>query len=421
MSIKAIRGTKDILPSEVNTWTFIENVARCLFCQYGFDEIRTPIFEKTELFLSGIGEGSDIVQKEMYTFEDPKKNRITLRPEGTAPVIRAFLENHLPQMGALHKLFYLGPMFRYERPQKGRMRQFYQIGAEVLGVKAPLLDVDMMIFVHHFLKELGILNVTLKVNTLGSREDKIAYQNNLKDFLSAKKTHLCKDCQVRYEKNVLRVLDCSNQNCSSIVKEMTPLSEIIGPERREYFETVCLYLDKAGVPYEKDLYLVRGLDYYTDTVFEFLCSSLGAQNAIAAGGRYDNLVQTLGGKETPAFGFACGLERLILSLPEDFNLSQSRTGVYWIFLEDKARQSFFSRVQWMREKGWKAEMSYEDRSLKSQMRYADKNNFEWIFIIGQKELEEGKFQVKNLETHVEMDLREDELSHWLQRFENKDE
>ncbi len=419
MNIKAIKGTKDILPSDSPSWVWIETVARDLFGRYGFGEIRTPIFEATELFLRGIGEGTDIVQKEMYTFADARKRSITLRPEGTAPVVRAYLENHLPQQSNLHKLFYIGPMFRYERPQAGRMRQFHQIGVEAFGAEGAALDADVMVLLIRFLEALRIQGTRLKVNTLGSPEDKENYQIQLKEYLQQHKENLCGDCQRRFEKNVLRVLDCKNTSCQNLLQKAPRLDQVLSQEAKDHFEQVCSYLDQSGVDYVKDVYLVRGLDYYTGPVFEVTCASLGAQDTIAAGGRYDGLVRTMGGQATPAVGFACGVERLLIALPKDSLPSEERKGVYWACLGEASLQTAFAHMQVMRQEGFKAEMSYESKSLKSQMRYADKNQFKWLFILGDDELAKEEVQVKNLDDGAETKVVFKNLASWIKQYQSK--
>lgn len=397
MSIHAIKGTRDLLPEDVREWTRLESVARKVFARYGFKEIRTPIFESTDLFCRSIGEGTDIVQKEMYTFLDPKKRSITLRPEGTASVVRAFLEHSLASQGNLHKLFYMGPMFRYERPQTGRMRQFHQIGVEAFGSASPGMDAEVIVLMVRFLEALGIQGTQVKLNSLGARETRPAYLKDLRIFVEGCQEQMCGDCQVRISTNLLRVLDCKRPECQSLLAKAPSIADFLSDDCRAHFQEVCALLDAADVSYVVEPRLVRGLDYYTRTVFEVSCSALGAQDAIGAGGRYDNLVADMGGASTPAVGFAFGMERLLLAR-QSFVASaeMERSGLFIVALGAEALHKAFAWTQTLRLNGVKVEMDYDGRSVKSQMRYADKAQFKWVLVVGDHELQAGQAELKNL-------------------------
>lgn len=416
-SIKAVKGTKDILPQGIAMWQRLEGLARRVFREYGYQEIRTPIFEKTDLFLRSIGEGTDIVQKEMYTFDDPKGRSLTLRPEGTAPVVRAFLENHLKDTGSVQKLCYIGPMFRYERPQAGRMRQFHQIGIEALGAAGPALDAEVMVMLLRYLDTVGIEKTTLKINCLGSEEDRASYIKILEIYIAEHQDQLCGDCHTRIEKNILRVLDCKKKSCHDVVVAGPQINDCLGDEAKAHFETVKHLLHQSKVNFVEDPYLVRGLDYYSGVVFEVTCSSLGAQDAIAAGGRYDGLVKKMGGPVVPAVGFAFGQERLLYALNEQGDLAEEtqRNGIYWACVGPDAVQKAFVHSEVLRQEGFVVQMDYDGRSLKAQLRYADKNKFNWLIVLGESELESGMYRVKHLETGEEQAVPEADLLAWFRK------
>src|SRR5574344_1831504 len=317
--IKAQKGTKDILPSEVNQWQNLEQVALKNFTLAGFKEIRTPIFEATELFARGVGDTTDIVNKEMYTFEK-SEHSITLRPENTAGVVRAYIENGMHRLRALVKLWYKGPMFRYERPQAGRQRQFHQVGVEMFGIKEATADAECILLAVNYLKALGLNDLSVEINSLGCPTCREEYKRRLKEILKPELSNLCEDCQERYEKNPLRLLDCKVPECQAIFAkpeiQAVVMSDYICPECAQHFDELKKYLDKMGVNYSVNKLLVRGLDYYNRTVFEIKSNNLGSQNAVCGGGRYDSLVKNLGGEDTPAVGWAMGMERLNSLLPE---------------------------------------------------------------------------------------------------------
>lgn len=394
--IKAQRGTKDILPEEITTWQEIYKRAGELFKNANCKEIRTPIFEATELFKRGVGDSTDIVNKEMYTFNvGGNETSITLRPENTAGVVRAFIEHGMDRLSPPVKLWYMGPMFRYERPQAGRQRQFHQIGVEIFGIKEATADAEAIILASEFLKKNGIDDLTVSLNSLGCPECRKKYKDEIKKVLSPYLDELCEDCKVRYEKNPLRMLDCKNEKCIEIfnkdeIKNVV-LKDFICDECREHFEEVKKYLDKTGIKYEIDKMLVRGLDYYTRTVFEIKSSLLGAQSAILGGGRYDGLVEMLGGKPTPAVGFALGVERLygLIEKIEEEKLDY--------FVVSKFSDAAINLTLKLRQKGFKADFDMQGRKFAKQLEKASKIAKKAV-IIAEEELEGNFYTVKNLET-----------------------
>ena len=394
--IKAQRGTKDILPDEITTWQEIYKRANELFKNANCKEIRTPIFEATELFKRGVGDSTDIVNKEMYTFNvGGSETSITLRPENTAGVVRAFIEHGMERLSPPVKLWYMGPMFRYERPQAGRQRQFHQIGVEIFGVKEATADAEAIILASEFLKKNGICDLTVSLNSLGCPTCRQKYKDEIKKVLSPYLDELCEDCKVRYQKNPLRMLDCKNEKCIEIfnkdeIKNVV-LKDFICDECREHFEEVKKYLDKTGIKYEIDKMLVRGLDYYTRTVFEIKSSLLGAQSAILGGGRYDGLVEMLGGKPTPAVGFALGVERLygLIEKIEEEKLDY--------FVVSKFSDAAINLTLKLRQKGFKADFDMQGRKFAKQLEKASKIAKKAV-IIAEEELEGNFYTVKNLET-----------------------
>ena len=394
--IKAQRGTKDILPEEITTWQEIYKRASELFKNANCKEIRTPVFEATELFKRGVGDSTDIVNKEMYTFNvGGNETSITLRPENTAGVVRAFIEHGMDRLSPPVKLWYMGPMFRYERPQAGRQRQFHQIGVEIFGVKEATADAEAIILASEFLKKNGIDDLTVSLNSLGCPTCRQKYKDEIKKVLSPYLDELCEDCKVRYQKNPLRMLDCKNEKCIEIfnkdeIKNVV-LKDFICDECKEHFEEVKKYLDKTGIKYEIDKMLVRGLDYYTRTVFEIKSSLLGAQSAILGGGRYDGLVEMLGGKPTPAVGFALGVERLygLIEKIEEEKLDY--------FVVSKFSDAAINLTLKLRQKGYKADFDMQGRKFAKQLEKASKIAKKAV-IIAEEELEGNFYTVKNLET-----------------------
>lgn len=386
------RGTRDILPDEVKIWQYIENTFQRVCLRYNYQEIRTPIFESTDLFTRSIGSTTDIVTKEMYTFTDKGNRSMTLRPEETAPVIRACLQNGLIEKDRLLKLYYLGPMFRYERPQAGRFRQFHQAGIEAIGTLDPLLDVEVIVLGIQLFEELGLKALEVDINSVGCKVCRPEFQKKLKEALKKNLKNLCEDCQQRFEYNPLRVLDCKKEDCQKYIRETPTSLETLCPECRQHFEKVLKYLDEAGIQYKLNRRLVRGLDYYTKTTFEIVSKQLGAQNAICGGGRYDTLVEELGGPPTPATGFAVGLERLIIVMQQQGIVipDAKPLKLFVAPISEEARRQGFKLLSEARKAGVYAEMDYLAKSLKSQMKVADKLKAEYTLIIGDEELKKGK-------------------------------
>lgn len=386
MRIKAPRGTEDILPGQIEKWQRIEQTARELFLLYNYREIQTPLFEDTRLFQRSIGESTDIVEKEMYTFLDKKGRSLTLRPEGTAPVVRAYLEHKLYARGGVNKFFYVGPFFRYERPQAGRKREFYQIGVEAIGSDSPALDAEVINLSLHFLNSLGLQTLHIALNSIGCSTCQPLYREKLKQFLNEHLEELCDDCRRRTESNTLRVLDCKNEKCLSILKNAPLTLDFLCSACKEHFESVKHLLDMLGIKYEIVSNLVRGLDYYTRTTFEIVDSRLGAQNAVTAGGRFDGLVEEMGGEPTSAVGFAAGVDRIALAMDEEgVKVSDGKRTFAFIAIAGK---EYLERgillLDELRRSGIPAEMDYEGRSLKSQFRVADKLGVKFTMILGQE-------------------------------------
>jgi len=410
MKIKSIRGVKDILPEEIDKWQWVEKKAHEIFSLYGFKEIRVPIFENTKLFQRGIGDTSDIVQKEMYTFEDKGGEQITLRPEGTAGVVRSYVEHKLYNPPSLLKVFYIGPMFRYERPQAGRFRQFYQIGVEAMGSSNPSVDAEVMTMLMDFFSNLGLKDLCLEINSLGCPDCRPQHREVLKNAIREQLDLLCGNCNERYERNPLRVLDCKNETCSSIAKTLPKTAEHLCEICSDNFQRVQNFLTDVSVPWRLNPILVRGLDYYGRTAFEVKSSSLGAQDAICGGGRYDHLVEEFEGPATPCFGFALGLERLISLVPFDQMESIERNpDLYLVCLGEMAQTRGFKLASELRQSGIFVDRDAEGASMKSQMRKADKSKARFALILGENEIQSGKFVLKSMAdgNQDEIDLSKD--------------
>jgi histidyl-tRNA synthetase len=410
MKISAIKGFADILPEEIGTWQFVEEKAREVFARYNFSEIRIPILEKTELFSRSLGEATDIVEKEMYTFadQDAKGSSLTLRPEGTAGVVRAYIEAELYKTEPVRKLFYVGPMFRRERPQKGRLRQFHQIDAEVLGRGDALVDAEVLFLLNDFFSMVGVEGLTLELNSLGDFQCRPRYRKELLAFLKVKEKQLCPNCQRRMERNPLRVLDCKEESCIAATRDAPSILDYLCAECEEHFELVKRLVQH--VPYKLNHRMVRGLDYYCRTAFEWTSSRLGSQNAVAAGGRYDGLVESLGGPPTPGVGFAMGMERLVLLL----GMKESRRlDLYVAWMGVEARDWAFPFIQELRERGMSTEMEGDQKSLKSQMRRADKLRAKFVLIVGENELKVGKGVLRNMDTKGQEEIRLDRAAETL--------
>ena len=411
MKIQSIRGVKDILPDEIWKWQYIESVAHNIFPRYGFREIRLPIFEDTRLFSRSIGEATDIVEKEMYTFNDRGGDSITLRPEGTASVVRAYVQHKMYNPPSVLKMFYIGPMFRYERPQAGRLRQFNQIGVEAMGSPSPIVDVEVMTMLMEFFRELGLNNIKLEINSLGSQECRPRYRELLKAEIEKSLDQLCSNCKARYQSNPLRVLDCKVEQCGKVAVGLPKIIDHLDAASAEHFSEVRSLLDSASTPYSVNASLVRGLDYYNRTAFEVTSKNLGAQNAICGGGRYDTLVEELDGPSTPCFGFALGLERLVSLVPfNDMKNLQKYPDVFIVCLGEETKTTGFQIAHELRLKGFWVERDYEMGSMKSQMRKANKTQSRFSLILGENEIRSGKFILKNMETGEQKECSAQELA-----------
>jgi histidyl-tRNA synthetase len=412
VSISGIKGMNDILPGEVETWQTLEEAARRIFRAYGFSEIRVPVVEKTELFCRSIGEATDIVEKEMYTFTDKGGTSLTLRPEGTAPVMRAFIEHKLHARDPLAKLYYLGPMFRYERPQKGRYRQFHQIGAEVIGLEDPRCDAQVLVMLAHYFEDIGITDVRLQINSLGCPECRPGYRQALVAFLESRLDALCADCRRRWQTNPLRVLDCKVPGCKEATAAAPLVLDHLCNDCADHFGQVQARLNDLGTPFEVNPRMVRGLDYYTRTTFEMVTGSLGAQNAVAAGGRYDGLIRDLGGPPLPGIGFAIGVERLVLLKAGD--QVEPRLDCYIATLGQEAARRAFVVMNRLQRSGLQVETDFEGKSLKAQMRRAGKLGARFVVILGGDELAAGKVQLRDMDAGSQQDLPLAELEERLQ-------
>ncbi len=391
------KGTKDILPQDSYKWQYVEGVAREVAKNFHLKEIRTPVFEHTELFQRGVGDTTDIVTKEMYTFKDKGDRSITLKPEGTAGAARSFIENGMYSGVLPAKMYYITPAFRYERPQAGRLREFHQFGVELFGSKAPQTDAEAIAMADSLLKKLG-LQIKLYINSIGCPTCRAAYNKALKAFFEPHLNELCYDCKTRFEKNPLRLLDCKEETCKAINKDAPSILDYLCEDCHNHFEEVKTCLDLAGIAYEIDPRIVRGLDYYTRTVFEFVSSAIGAQGTVCAGGRYDGLIEQLGGNSVPAIGFAAGIERLLIVMEQTgVQIPQEETPtVYLAGMNGECRRKAFALAIALRKEGIFAEIDHMERSIKAQFKYADKIGAKYVAVIGESELEEGAMNVKNM-------------------------
>lgn len=406
MLINGPRGTKDILPDTVAQWTHVEKVIRELCARYGYHEIRTPIFEHTELFLRGIGETTDVVEKEMYTFTDRGERSLTLRPENTASVVRSYLQNKLYAADALVKLFYIGSMFRYDRPQAGRYREFHQFGVEALGEENPAVDAEIIVLAVEFLRALGLHELKLHLNSVGCPKCRPVYREKLQEFFRPHLEELCTDCRSRFERNPLRLLDCKNEHCHALAEGAPRITDCLCDECRVHFTEVQSYLTAAGIPFELDANLVRGLDYYTKTAFELKYTPLGAQSAVAGGGRYDGLVEEVGGPPTPGIGFAVGLERVLLALEKQELLPEEpeAVDVFVVALGEAAQIPAFKLLYELRAAKLSAAMDFAGRSMKAQMKQANKKNARFVAILGEDEVKEASALLKDMKTSEQKKL-----------------
>ena len=407
---KKIKGTEDVLPKQSYRWQFVENIMREEARAYGFKEIRTPVFEHTELFARGVGQTTDVVQKEMYTFDTKGGESVTLRPEGTAGAARAVLEHSLEQDGLPIKASYFVSCYRYEKPQAGRLREFHQFGIEEYGTQAPAADAEIICLAQSVLDRLGLSQVHLEINSIGCPECRARYNQALKEYFTQYKDRLCPTCLTRLEKNPMRLLDCKSPEDKEIAKDAPKITDYLCEECEAHFTEVKKYLDAAGVEYTVNPTIVRGLDYYTKTVFEFVTDCIGAQGTVCGGGRYDGLIEELGGKHMPSLGFAMGMERLLMVMDaQKIEISDNdKTALYIATMGDAAKVKAFELLSQVRECGLIAETDVVGRGLRAQMKYADKIGAKYSVVLGDNEIEENKARVKNMETGEQTELALDE-------------
>lgn len=401
---RKFKGTQDIFGDESKYWYFIEQKSREMFLKYGFKEIRTPIIEPTELFKRGVGENTDIVQKEMYTFEDKGGRSVTLRPEGTASVVRAYVENSMINLGSPIKLYYIGPMFRYEKPQAGRLRQFHQVGIEIFGTDTPISDAETIILADELLKSFGLKNYKIKINSIGCPKCRPKYREILKNYYRPLLPKMCNDCQNRFDKNIMRLLDCKVDKEFS--KDAPIILDYLCDECKEHFNKVIEYLDSMNIKYEIDPKIVRGLDYYSKTAFEIEHLGLGAQSVILGGGRYNSLVEEIGGKETPAIGFGMGIERIILALKnENVEIENPETiDVYIAYSGDKTDVEALKLSKLLKDEGLKVFLNLSNRSIRNQMKHANKMHAKFVAIIGENEIHTETVTIKNMSTGEQFEI-----------------
>lgn len=399
--IKAARGTKDIFGEDAVKYTYISKTAQEIFESYGYTFIKTPIFEETDLFKRGIGEGTDVVEKEMYTFKDRGDRSLTLRPENTASVVRSYLENAIYGKEDVTKYYYNGSMFRYERPQAGRQREFNQIGVEVLGESSPILDAEVIAMSYSLLEKLGITDLEVHINSVGTNASRTKYREMLLNFLEPMKEELCEDCRMRMEKNPLRVLDCKVDKCKVLTKDAPSIIDSLNEEERAHYETVKKYLDIFGVKYVEDSRLVRGLDYYSSTVYEIVTNKLGAQGTVLGGGRYDNLLKQLGDKDIPAVGFAAGVERMMMLL-EDY--PKNNPDVYVAWLGENTQEFGLKIAKILRDNGIKTFVDFNSKGMKSHMKKADKLAVKYCIIVGEDEMNKDVVVLKDFSARTQEEM-----------------
>lgn len=406
MLTKRPRGTNDFLPEDTAKWQYLENMLRGICRQFGYAELRTPIFEETALFLRGVGDTTDIVQKEMYTFEDAGGRSLTLRPENTASAVRAYVENKLFAGQQPVRLFYMGPMFRYERPQAGRFRQFHQFGVECFGAASPAADAEVIALAWEFYRRLGLQGLELNLNSVGCPNCRPAYRQTLQDFLRPHLAELCPTCQERFEKNPLRILDCKNPQCQQFLQGAPTTLDALCDDCREHFAAVQDYLQAAAIPYRLNTKLVRGLDYYTNTAFEILLSDIGAQSAVCGGGRYNGLVEELGGKPAPGVGFALGMERVFSALnAQEIELPAAPgMDVFVAVLDKQAQTQAFQLACELRSQGLAVGYDTLERSLKAQLKYADSQKAAYVLLVGGDELTRGRVALRDMQSSEQIEL-----------------
>jgi histidyl-tRNA synthetase len=411
--IKSVRGMRDILPEEIEVWQSVEAIIFKTLESFGFEEIRLPIVEDLRLFQRSVGSYTDIVQKEMYVFQDKAGRHLALRPEATASVVRAYLEHQIYLKKKITRLYYSGPMFRYDRPQKDRYRQFYQIGAEIFGGSSPYFDVEMIIILSKIFNLIGISEYLFEINSVGCNICKIKYETKLKEFLELNKDQMCQDCKLRMQHNVLRVLDCKLDTCRKIIRNAPTIENFLCNDCIKHQEAVYTVLDKRHINYEKNQYLVRGLDYYTKIVFELKIKN--EENSVAGGGRYDNLVKELGGPETPAVGFAIGMDRLCSILNGDLCIKNK---ILIVFLDKQSIEAGMPIIDNSRISGIRISADYSERSLKSHLKNADRENINNVLILGENELEKKCFLYKNMRDGSQKYIKFDELSNFFKELKN---
>lgn len=405
-------GMHDLLPDEIATWQKLESIIHDVADRHHFKEIRTPILEPTELIARGIGQLTDIVSKEMFSFERGE-DQYVLRPEGTAPVARAYVQHSLHQRGGSQKLFYIGPFFRAERPQKGRQRQFHQFGAELIGSPDPMADIEIISFMMDIYNEIGLTDTSLKLNSVGNPESRKQYKNALQDYFRPHLDEMSEISQNRIETNPMRILDSKEKEDQPIIENAPKIADYLTPESQAHFDMVKRYLDQLGIPYELDSRLVRGLDYYTETAFELISDQIGSQDALGGGGRYDLLIEEVGGPSTPAVGFACGIERLLLAT-EAANLqigTSAPLDVYIITRGEQAREWALNNLSTFRRKGLRTTMNFDGKSMKAQMKDADRHAARYCVIVGDEELETNRFTLRDMSSSEEQPYAFEDLIH----------
>lgn len=419
MLTKAPKGTKDVMPSQVYKWHYVEQAFSDLCARYGFREIRTPVFEHTELFARGVGDTTDIVQKEMYTFQDYARRSITLKPEGTASAGRAFLENKAYADVQPSKYFYITPCFRYEKPQSGRLREFHQFGIELFGTPNMMADAEVICLAHDFLKGLGIRDIELRINSVGCPKCRENHRKALREFLKPKYEELCDTCKERYERNPLRILDCKSPVCQELVQGAPVMLEYLCDECRQAFGEVQENLTSMGIEFSVDPGIVRGLDYYTKTAFEFVTDSIGAQGTVCGGGRYDHLLEELGGTSIPGVGFGLGIERLLITMEANgIEIPEPPgTEVFIVVMGEKAKAYGLKLLRELRQNGVSAEMDTLARNVKGQFKYANRLHAKKAVVIGDNELEEKQFAIKDMETSEQIMVPMEKIIEELTRQE----
>lgn len=415
--IQIPKGTKDVLPKQSYLWQYVEKTARETAESFGFREIRTPMFEHTELFLRGVGDTTDVVSKEMYTFFDKGNRSMTLKPEGTAGVARSFVENGLANDGLPAKMYYFSPAFRYERPQAGRLREHHQFGVELYGAAGAQADAEVITLVDAFYKKLGLKKVQLELNSIGCKECRTAYNAALKEYFAPRLGEMCEDCNARFAKNPMRMIDCKNEKCKVHTAGAPRMLDYLCPDCRAHFEEVKRLLDGAGVKYEVNPSIVRGLDYYSRTVFEFVSGAAGAQGTVCGGGRYDTLLEQIGGKPVPAVGFGGGTERLLMVMEAEGAPmpTPNRVTCYLAGMDGVSREKAFLLANELRSAGVSCETDLMDRSVKAQFKYADKIGARFVAVIGESELAEGAAEVKDMKNSTSERIKFADLAAYLKR------